>query len=211
MMKDAEPNALDLVYAAKSPQELAAAYAKWAASYDRETLALGYCLPFAVIAWLARYLSPDAGEVLDAGCGTGLSGPVLKAIGYHPLCGMDMSPAMLEAAKARDCYDSVVKAELGKRLPFTQGRFAGFISGGVFTAGHAPSSSLRELAMTLRSGGFGVFTVRTTIFGSGGFDVVLADLVKDGIWKPVETSEPFRAFAVAEPEVLVRTHVFRRT
>lgn len=205
-----EPTALDLVYAAKSPQELAAAYAKWADSYDRETLELGYCLPFVVPAWLARFAMPGNGQVLDAGCGTGLSGPVLKALGFGPLCGMDMSAPMLAAAKARDCYDSLVEAELGKPLPFEPGHFSAFISGGVFTAGHAPSSSLRDLALTLKSGGLGVFTVRESIFATGGFDTVLAEMAQAGIWSQTEVSEPFRAFAIAEADVLVRTHVFRR-
>lgn len=211
MMTDAEPSALDLVYAAKSPEALADAYSRWAESYDRETLALGYCLPFVVTAWLARFVAPGDGKVLDAGCGTGLSGPLLKALGYGPLWGLDMSPAMLAAANARDCYDRLVEAELGMPLPFSQAYFAAFISGGVFTAGHAPSSSLASLAKCLKSGGYGVFTIRESIYESGGFDAVLADLVKRGVWTPVERSEPFRAFAIAEPEVLVRTHVFRRT
>ena len=210
MMTDAEPSALDLVYAAKSPEALAAAYSRWAERYERETLELGYCLPFVVTAWLARFVAPGDGEVLDAGCGTGLSGPVLKALGYGPLCGMDMSPAMLAAANVRDCYDRLVEAELGKPLPFKAGRFAAFISGGVFTAGHAPAASLRDLAVVLKAGGHGVFTIRESIFESGGFDAVLAELVRSGVWTPVERSEPFRAFAIAEPEVLVRTHVFRR-
>jgi SAM-dependent methyltransferase len=146
MITDAEPSALDLVYAAKSPEALADAYSRWAESYDRETLALGYCLPFVVTAWLARFVAPGDGKVLDAGCGTGLSGPLLKALGYGPLWGLDMSPAMLAAANARDCYDRLVEAELGMPLPFSQAYFAAFISGGVFTAGHAPSSSLASAA-----------------------------------------------------------------
>jgi hypothetical protein len=47
---------LEQVYAARSPDELAAAYADWAAGYDRETLAAGYCLPFQVLAWVSRYV-----------------------------------------------------------------------------------------------------------------------------------------------------------
>ena len=53
-MTDRTSTALDRVYAARTPGELTAAYAGWAAAYDRETAALGYCLPFLVAAWVAR-------------------------------------------------------------------------------------------------------------------------------------------------------------
>ena len=166
-------SALAQVYAAKTPEALNAAYQIWAESYDRETLELGYCLPFVITSWLSRYVKPDAGPILDAGCGTCLSGPLLAALGYSDVCGIDMSPNMLEAAKRRGGYANLVEAELGKTLPFESSSFAAFISTGVFTAGHAPASSLIELARVLKSGGFGVFTIRDSIFESGGFNVGL--------------------------------------
>lgn len=202
--------ALAQVYAAKTPEALTAAYQLWAQSYDRETLELGYCLPFVIASWLARYVKPEAGPVLDAGCGTGLSGPLLAALGYANLCGIDMSTNMLEATKRRGGYSRLVEAELGKALPFAHGSFAAFICTGVFTAGHAPASSLYELARVLAKGGHGIFTIRDSIFESGGFDTVLDQLARQGIWQHIETSPPFRAFTIAEPEVLVRTYVFQK-
>jgi predicted TPR repeat methyltransferase len=89
---------LEQVYAARSPDELAAAYAAWAAAYDRDTLAAGYCLPFQVLAWVSRYVRPDAGPLLDAGCGTGLSGPYLASLGYGRIAGLDFSEEMLKMA-----------------------------------------------------------------------------------------------------------------
>ncbi len=198
------------VYAAKTPEALNAAYQLWAESYDRETLELGYCLPFVIASWLARYVKPEAGPVMDAGCGTGLSGPLLAALGYADICGIDMSPNMLVAAKRRGGYSQLVEAELGKALPFDDGRFAAFISTGVFTAGHAPASSLIELSHILKSKGFAIFTIRDSIFESGGFNAVLDQLVSQGIWRHVETSPLFRAFTIAEPEVLVRAYVFQK-
>ena len=64
------------VYAATTPEEISAAYADWAASYDRDTVRDGYHLPFTIAAWVARHVAPDAEPLLDAGCGSGLSGPV---------------------------------------------------------------------------------------------------------------------------------------
>ena len=44
------PSALEQVYAARDGSELAAAYEAWSNTYDRETAALGYCLPFLIAA-----------------------------------------------------------------------------------------------------------------------------------------------------------------
>src|SRR5262249_50443339 len=56
-MKPGEGNAaLEAVYAAKTPEELAEAYRQWAATYDSETLAIGYYLPFQITAWVTRYV-----------------------------------------------------------------------------------------------------------------------------------------------------------
>jgi predicted TPR repeat methyltransferase len=81
MSDDEHARALDRVYAATNPEDLKAGYADWAAAYDRETIGLGYCLPFVVTAWVARHVPRGAGPLLDAGCGTGLSGPLVAALG----------------------------------------------------------------------------------------------------------------------------------
>lgn len=201
--------ALDRVYAATTPQELGAAYTDWAADYDRETIELGYCLPFVITGWVSRHLPRGAGPVLDAGCGTGLSGPFLTALGYDRLFGLDYSPEMLRLAAARGVYDDLVQAELGKVLPWPDQHFAGFLSTGVFTAGHAPASSLHELVRITRPGGHAVFTVRDILVEKGGFRSVFETLERAGRWRAVEESEPFRAFVLAEPDVMVKAFAFQ--
>ena len=203
-----DQSSLDRVYAASGPGELAAAYAAWSNGYDGETAALGYCLPFIATAWVARYVARDSGPLLDAGCGTGLSGPYLRALGYDDIEGLDLSEKMLGFAAARDCYRILTRAALGEALPWPDGRFAAFLSTGVFTEGHAPASSLRELVRITKVGGHAVFTVRDTVLESGGFRDVFAELEQAGRWRPIEESPPFRAFAIAEPEVLVKAFAF---
>lgn len=199
---------LEQVYAAGTPDELNAAYANWAAGYDRDTLAAGYCLPFQALAWVSRYVKPDTGPVLDAGCGTGLSGPYLGALGYRHVEGLDFSEEMLRLAGSRGAYDDLKRATLGEALPWADNHFAAFLSTGVFTEGHAPASSLGELCRITRPGGHAIFTVRDKIFETGGFAAVIADLTARGIWRQLEQSPPFRAFALDEPDVLVSAHVF---
>jgi predicted TPR repeat methyltransferase len=201
--------ALERVYAARTANELEGAYADWAADYDRQTIALGYCLPFMITSWVARHVPRDAGPLLDAGCGTGLSGPFLRALGYQALDGLDFSQDMLDLAARRGAYDDLRRAELGKALPWEDDRFAGFLSAGVFTAGHAPATAFDELVRVTRAGGHAVFTVRDVLIEKNGFRDAFDRLEKAGLWTPVEESAPFRAFVLAEPDVLVKTFVFR--
>ncbi len=54
-------------------------------------------------------------RILDAGCGTGLCGPLIKPLA-SALTGVDLSPGMLDKARERDVYDALVEAELTEYL-----------------------------------------------------------------------------------------------
>ncbi len=200
--------ALDSVYSAKTREELSAAYAAWAATYDGETASLGYLLPFLIAAWVARYVPAAEGPLLDAGCGTGLSGPSLRALGYQDLAGLDLSKDMLRIAGSRGAYSDLQQAELGGPLPWPDGHFRAFFSTGVFTIGHAPASGLHELVRITAKRGHAIFTVRDQVFENGGFRDVFAELEGQDRWRPVEESPWFRCYAVTEPDALVKAFVF---
>ncbi|TPK39914.1 class I SAM-dependent methyltransferase [Mesorhizobium sp. B2-5-4] len=200
--------ALDSVYTADTPETLAQAYTAWAATYDSETASLGYLLPFLITAWVARQVPAGEGPLLDAGCGTGLSGPSLKALGYSDIAGLDLSDDMLKIAGSRNAYGELKQAMLGGPLPWPDGHFRAFFSTGVFTISHAPASGLHELVRITKKGGHAIFTVRDQVFESGGFQVVFDELEQGGKWRTVEASPWFRCYAIAEPDALVRTFVF---
>jgi predicted TPR repeat methyltransferase len=54
-------------------------------------------------------------DVLDLGCGTGLTGAVFASMA-HRLDGIDLSPRMIEQARARCLYDNLVVADLETEL-----------------------------------------------------------------------------------------------
>ena len=209
-MSERMSEGLEKVYAATATDELAEAYSVWSADYDRETLSLGYCLPFMITSFIARHVATGDGPLLDAGCGTGLTGPYLAALGYAGIDGLDMSDEMLAHARARGCYARFVKATLGDPLPLADGAYACVFSTGVFTEGHAPATSLRELSRIVQTGGHLIFTVRQSVYEKGGFDREIDALRATGHWHLAEESPPFRAFAIAEPDVFVRAYVLKR-
>jgi len=211
MSLDKANAALESVYTAGSPEALGEAYAAWAATYDTETAALGYLLPFLITAWVSRYVPIGEGPLLDAGCGTGLTGPSLKALGYSGIAGLDLSEEMLGVARGRNAYDDLKQAMLGGTLPWPDGHFRAFFSTGVFTIGHAPASGLHDLVRITRKGGHAIFTVRDQVFESGGFRAVFDELEARKQWRPVEESPWFRCYAVAKPDAVVKAFVFEIT
>lgn len=156
---------LGAVYDAKAPEQVAALYDGWAATYDAEMAAAGYRHPAIALALLARHAS--VGPVLDAGCGTGLLGDWLGIIGFGPVTGVDLSEGMLAQARAKGSYADLHRAALGGPLPFADGAFAATICTGVFTTGHVGIEGVPELVRVTQPGGAIVLTVKTTLWDSG--------------------------------------------
>jgi predicted TPR repeat methyltransferase len=61
-------------------------------------------------------------EILDIGCGTGLSGVGLKTRAAR-LTGIDLSPEMIAVARSRGIYDQLEVAEITEWLSHEQGQF----------------------------------------------------------------------------------------
>jgi len=100
------------------PETANAAYVEdifndYAAIFDEKLSELGYRAPNLILQALAPHLPPPGRNLiaLDAGCGTGLCGPLLAPY-CQRLDGVDLSPKMLEKAKSKQLYDRLSKAEL---------------------------------------------------------------------------------------------------
>jgi predicted TPR repeat methyltransferase len=84
----------------------------FAASFDGVLKRLDYKAPFLVQNALQQLKpDPEAWQVLDAGCGTGLCGALIRP-NVKRLVGVDLSPNMLARANAREVYDDLFEAEL---------------------------------------------------------------------------------------------------
>lgn len=92
----------------------------FADSFDAKLESLSYRAPALVGEAVARLVGAAAQQlrVVDAGCGTGLCGPLLKPFARQML-GVDLSAGMLAKAQTRQVYDELVQGEL---VAFLQAR-----------------------------------------------------------------------------------------
>jgi predicted TPR repeat methyltransferase len=181
---------LGAVYAAKAPDQVAAAYDQWAETYEADMAASGYRHPTIALALLARHLPCGAGPLLDAGVGTGLMGQWLPLVGYDVVDGLDLSPGMLAVAARKKVYRTLQQVALGGPLPYLDATFAGIVSTGVFTTGHVGAEALPELIRICKTGGVIVLTVKLTVWEAG-FDAAMAALQREGRVRLLEQTEPY--------------------
>ncbi|MEM9942131.1 MAG: tetratricopeptide repeat protein [Planctomycetota bacterium] len=83
----------------------------FATSFEEQLAKLDYRMPALIQEYIDSIDKSDHSIVLDAGCGTGLIGPILKPISSR-LVGVDLSEDMLAEAKSKRVYDELVEAEL---------------------------------------------------------------------------------------------------
>ena len=96
----------------------------FAEEFDSKLARLDYKAPSLVCAALERVLGASRKDlrILDAGCGTGLSAPLLRPLASE-LIGIDLSAGMLTKAQQRGGYDRLEQAELTAYLRGNAGRF----------------------------------------------------------------------------------------
>jgi predicted TPR repeat methyltransferase len=137
-----------------------ATFDAFADSFDEMLLSrLDYHAPELLAAALTPVLGAGAvNDVLDAGCGTGLCGPLLKPHA-HSLTGVDLSPGMLAKARLRSVYDSLVEAELERFLRDHPGAFDVVASADTLCYFGDLAPVIAAAASALRSRGWLAFTV----------------------------------------------------
>lgn len=89
-----------------------AAFDQYAETFDRNLIEdLKYAVPQAIADALRRHGATGGLDILDLGCGTGLTGERIAAL-KRTMTGVDLSPKMLEKARQRGIYDHLVGGEL---------------------------------------------------------------------------------------------------
>lgn len=110
-----------------------------------------------------KLITDHSALIHDAGCGTGQVGQLLTSAGYNNIHGSDFSEDMLEVAKSRDCYRSLVQADYAQPVDFESESVDGVICIGVYRKSFK-EYFLSEMLRILKPGGCIVFSCRPVYF-----------------------------------------------
>ncbi|AKJ28879.1 tetratricopeptide repeat protein [Caldimonas brevitalea] len=133
---------------------------RFAHSFDGKLARLGYRAPQLIAdAVVAACGEPaKALAVLDAGCGTGLCGPLLAPYSQR-LVGVDLSAQMLAKAAPREVYDELVKAELTAFIEAAPATYDLIVSADTLCYFGDLAAVCRASRRALHTGGWLIFTV----------------------------------------------------
>lgn len=139
---------------------VAQTFDSFAESFDHTLTQLKYRAPQLVAEALAAAVGEPAGKlaIVDAGCGTGLCGPLLRPYAQR-LTGIDLSDGMLTQARRRATYDALDCAELCTYLQRNPDAFDAVVSADTLCYFGALDAVFAAAKPALRQGGVLVFTV----------------------------------------------------
>jgi predicted TPR repeat methyltransferase len=158
-------------------------------SYDETFAEWGYVGPETAAAIMRNYVSPDS-RILDAACGSGLTGTALQRLGYAHIEGIDISAELLSLARRTGAYERVGRVDMQDLpLPFQNAEFDAVSFIGALTY-FVDADILRELCRVVRSGGHVVFSQRDDIMNTLDYGEHLEMLESEGIWNRVFGTEP---------------------
>lgn len=148
---------------ASAPAEyVAALFDGYAGEYDQHlTATLQYRVPQALCALLAKQVPESAAlDVLDLGCGTGLSGAALRGLARH-LTGIDLSPRMLARARERGLYDRLIEGDIVQVLAGQSACFDLVAAADVFVYIGDLEAVVASAGQVLRPGGWLAFSIES--------------------------------------------------
>ncbi len=147
------PERVPAAFVAKSFDLLAGTYDERA---DRD---LRYRGPQVVFEAVLKVLGQDARglDILDLGCGTGLCAPIFRTVA-RSLDGIDLSPRMLEKARAKGLYGCLELGDVGASPALKRGTHDLVLAVDVLSAMGDLAPVMHSAAGTLRPGGRFAFT-----------------------------------------------------
>jgi len=174
----------------RESNQVAKYYDDWAIEYNESLANWNYDAPEQVASILRSELPPES-VLLDAGCGTGLSGRALSSAGFTTIDGIDVSPRSLKVAINSGAYRSLRTMDMHHcPLEIPDSQYDGLICVGVLTYLTDSAGTLREFSRIVRSGGIIVMTQRSDLFVEREFESVLMELSDEGLIERVRISEP---------------------
>jgi predicted TPR repeat methyltransferase len=135
----------------------------YAPQFDASLAHLQYRAPALIADRLAASVAPNGSlDILDAGCGTGLCGPLLKPFAAR-LVGVDLSAGMLKEAAKRELYDELVEAELAGFMAARASSFDAIVCCDTLVYQGRLEETVAAAATALKGGGRLLFTLEQLI------------------------------------------------
>ncbi len=149
------------------PQRATDAYVKqvfdnFSERFEERLERLEYRAPELVFRAVAEIYGEPAGDldILDAGCGTGLCGPLLRPYARR-LEGVDLSPGMLVRAQSTGRYDALEEAELTGFIGSRKDAYDVIVSADTLCYFGDLQEVMTGVAAAVRPGGQFIFTVES--------------------------------------------------
>ncbi len=131
----------------------------YAPQFDESLARLQYRAPHLIAERVASLVGPKGKlDILDAGCGTGLCGALLKSSAAR-LVGVDLSAGMLREAARRELYDELVEAELSAYMTAHPSSFDIIVCCDTLVYIGLLESTMTAACTALKPGGYFIFTL----------------------------------------------------
>lgn len=171
-------------------EDVSVYYDDWAENYNEDLKAWEYQAPVEAAKLLKKYM-PESGKILDAGCGTGLTGNALRDVGYKDITGIDISEKSISLAQKTGAYSQLEQFDLQNRpFPFKQSEFDAVNCIGVLTYIKDLRSLFKEFCRIVRPNGCIVFSHREDLLKASGYFEIIKELEDNGSWNNLFISAP---------------------
>ena len=149
----------DDTHPASCPEYVNQLFDHYALNYDKHMQeTLNYTLPHHISRVLHQLNRLHFERVIDLGCGTGLSGSVLRESSEH-LLGVDLSTKMLAEARRKAIYDDLVESDLSTFLHHDPSHYDLMVASDVLPYSGALEPLFETLTPRLNAQGLFMFSI----------------------------------------------------
>ena len=174
------------IYKLGTPEEILDYYKNWSVNnnYEKDLEDWNYLAPqLSCQFFTSREINKNS-LILDAGCGTGLVGKILKDQGYNNIEGLDFSNDMLELVPL-EIYQKTYQADLNKKLQIPDNYYDHALCVGTFTYGHVKVNAFDEFHRILKNSSYFVFSINEGVYKSYGFDKAISTFEENRKWSVI--------------------------
>jgi len=179
-------------------------YDEWSQTYEQDLVVnLGYTGHLIAANALAAHVPGKAASIIDIGCGTGLVGQTLKTLGYTHIDGIDFSEEMLNIARRKAIYRTLVSGDLMKKTVIKTNAYQAAVCAGSFAPGHLGPECYPEIIRLVAPGSPIVIFMNGAHFMEDDYQSHIDQLEKSRVWEIVEIKAFNYMRAVERPGRLI--------